>query len=160
MFKYTLQVTFWLVLVLAGLFAFHACVVKAQDRSPATYSLPFRLACPDLTQCKRGEDGKWLPEWYAKELLKDQERFAKALKDVAVLTGARARLQAYSAQLGVVNKGLQERLEANVEALSEARQAYETQKTRTQRRTRWALASSCLVVLLVGAGTAYVGLSR
>jgi len=110
-------------------------------------SRPFELKCPDVLKCQKNEQGQWVPNWQVRSLA----------AELAELHGKAEQLQRADEQRTALEKSIRaydnqiETLHLRILECDAARRAQQALENKVTRRTRWAIASTVIAVVAIGA---------
>lgn len=128
----------------------------------AERSLPFSLTCPNTKECAPGESGSWVPTWYQRETAKETAQLEGVREELKRADAQIAALHIAERALSAESAGLKLRVLSCDDDRMVLKKQAGSADARITRRTRWALATTTLTVLLGGALVAigYVAASR
>ena len=114
-------------------------------------SRPFELKCPDVLKCQKGEQGQWVPNWQVRSIAAEMAELHGKAEQLTRADAQRVALEkaarAYDNQIETLHLRI---LECDTERRAQKRKD-QTLENRVTRRTRWAIASTVIAVVAIGA---------
>jgi hypothetical protein len=117
----------------------------------AQESLSFELKCPDTARCGKNELGQWISNWQVRAFAAEQARLKGCIAELE-----KANRQVLALQRAARSYDEQvESLHAKILRLERQHEARERERAeldhRSTRRLRWAIGSTAVAVVAIGA---------